>query len=317
MTDAADQRRDAPATRPRRPGAFARLWGSAYVLLTFTALAWAGNSVVGRAARDLVPPVALAFWRWTIALALLLLLAWPHLRRDWPALRASGGTVVLLGVLGIGAFNTLLYAGLQHTTAVNATLLQGAQPVLILALGLALFRDRVGPAQAAGVALSLLGVLVIIGRGDPAVVLGLDLNAGDMTIAFAVLLWSLYSVLLRNRPAVHPLSFLAATLTVGVAAILPFYAAEVMSGRLIAPGAASALAIGYVAIFPSLLAYACFNRGVELIGAAATGQFMNVMPAFGAALAVLFLGERLHAFHAAGVALVVAGILLARRAAKP
>ncbi|HET6524013.1 DMT family transporter [Sphingopyxis sp.] len=294
-------------------GPFAALWSKAYPLLTVTALFWAGNSIVGRAARDLVPPAALSFWRWTFAFLLLLPLAWPHLRRDWPVLRANWPIVALLGALAIGSFNILLYTGLQSTTALNSMLIQSAQPALVLIAGALVMGDRTSLRQVAGVLISLAGVLAIIGRGDPAMLWGLQLNIGDAIISVAVLLWALYSVLLRRRPVVHPLSFLAASMVVGIAVIAPVYAHELWSGRLIVPAAGSALAIAYVSIFPSFLAYLFFNRGVELIGSAATGQYMNVMPLMGAGLAMLFLGEALHLFHVAGLALIVAGILVAGR----
>jgi drug/metabolite transporter (DMT)-like permease len=294
-------------------GPAAAIWSRAYPLLTVTALFWAGNSIVGRAARDLVPPAALSFWRWTFALALLLPLAWPHLRRDWPVLRAHWRIVALLGALAIGSFNILLYTGLQSTTALNSMLIQSAQPALILIGGALVMGDGTSLRQVVGVLISLVGVLAIIGRGDPAILWGMQLNIGDAIIGCAVLLWALYSVLLRRRPAVHPLSFLAASMVVGIGVIIPFYAHELWSGRLIVPATGSALAIAYVSIFPSFLAYLFFNRGVELIGSAATGQYMNVMPLMGAGLAMLFLGERLHLFHIAGLALIVIGIMVAGR----
>lgn len=299
----------------RNDGPAAALWSRAYPLLSMTALFWAGNSIVGRAARELVPPAALSFWRWTFALALLLPLAWPHLRRDWPVLRVHWPIMAILGALGIGAFNTLLYRGLQTTTALNSMLIQSAQPALILMLGGLVMRDRTSVRQIAGVLVSLAGVLIVIARGDLALLLALRLNAGDAIIAFAVLLWALYSVLLRKRPPVHPLSFLAASIMVGLVVIAPVYLMELASGRRIVPETDSALAIAYVSIFPSFLAYLFFNRGVELIGSAATAQFMNVMPLMGAGLAMLFLGETLHLFHVAGLALVLAGIWVAGRPA--
>ncbi|WP_332819292.1 DMT family transporter [Sphingopyxis sp.] len=298
-------------------GPAAALWSRAYLLLTMTALFWAGNSIVGRAARDLVPPAALSFWRWTIALALLLPLAWPHLKRDWPALRANWPIIMVLGALAIGSFNILLYTGLQTTTALNSMLIQSAQPALILIVGALVMGDGTSLRQVAGVLISLAGVLIIIGRGDPQMLIALRLNIGDAIIGGAVLLWALYSVLLRRRPPVHPLSFLAASILVGIAVIAPVYALELWSGRLIVPVAGSALAIAYVSVFPSFLAYLFFNRGVDLIGSAATGQYMNVMPLMGAGLAMLFLGEVLHLFHIAGLTLIVAGILVAGRPAQP
>lgn len=295
----------------------APLWNSAYLLLSFTALFWAGNAIIARGARDLVPPVALSFWRWAIALALLLPFAWRPLRRDLPVLRRHWRILLVLGILGIGTFNTMLYSGLQTTTALNAMLLQAAQPALILLAGAALLHDRTTFRQIAGVIVSLCGVLVVLVRGDLHQLLAIRVNGGDAIIAIAVVLWAIYSVILRRRPPIHPLSFLAATMIIGVACILPLYLREVASGWLIVPTLDSALAIAYVSVLPSLAAYLFFNRAVELIGAAATGQFMNVMPLIGAGLSVLFLGEAFRLFHLAGMVLVAAGILLSGPVRRP
>ena len=288
-----------------------RLWHSPYLLLACTALFWAGNSIVARGARDFVPPVALSFWRWTLALLILLPIAWPHLRRDLPTLRASWRMMIVLGALGIGAFNTLLYTGLQTTTAVNGLLLQSLQPGLILLLGILIFSERVRLLQVMGIALSIAGALVIISKGDIGSLLALRMNTGDLVISVAVVIWSLYSVLLRKRPGVHPLSFLATTLAVGVVVVLPFYIAEIASGRLIENRSESWMAIAYVCVFPSLIAYLCYNRGVELLGSAAAGLYLNIMPVMGALLAAIFLGEAIRPSHFAGVTLIGAGIACA------
>ena len=291
---------------------FRRLWSNAYLLLTLTALFWAGNSVIGRAARDFVPPVALAFWRWFIAFLLIMIVAAPYLKRDRARLIAKWPAVLALGLLGVAAFNTLLYSGLQFTTALNAVLIQSAQPPLILLAAFLLFGDRAGAAQIAGVLLSLAGVLVIVAGGDLDRLVQLRFNPGDALILVAALLWVIYSVLLRFRPEVHPLSFLAVTFAIGWLAILPLYVAELAAGRHIVVAPESFAALAYVAIFPSLLAYAAFNRGVELLGAGRAGIFLNLMPVFGALLAVGLLGERLTLAHAIGMALIGAGILLTR-----
>lgn len=259
----------------------------------------------------MIPPVALAFWRWSLALFLLLPLAWPHLRHDMGRLKKAWKSVLMLGMLGIGAFNTLLYTGLQTTTAVNGLLLQSMQPGLILLLGVILFGDRARLLQLIGIVLSIIGALMIILQGDPAALTGLKLNGGDLVISAAVIIWSLYTVLLRKRPKVHPMSFLAATVTIGVAALFPLYISELASGRLIVNQAESWLAIAYVGLFPSLIAYLCFNRGVELLGPSTTGLYLNIMPVIGALLAVIFLNEAIRWFHFAGIALIAMGIICA------
>ena len=292
-------------------------WRRPYLLLTFTAVFWAGNSIVGRAARDVMPPVALAFWRWVLALALLAPFAWPHLRRDVDVLKKDWKWLVALGMLGIGTFNTLLYTGLQTTTAVNGLLLQSMQPALILSLGALVFSEAVRVPQIVGIFLSISGALFIILGGDLTALIGLEFNAGDLFICAAVIVWSFYSVLLRKRPRVHPLSFLAATFVIGVVVISPFYVGEIASGRLIECRLESILAIAYVGVFPSLIAYLFFNRGVELLGSAATGLYLNIMPVIGALLSALLLAEPIRWYHFAGMALIGVGVLSVVRSAGP
>ena len=299
-----------PSFRLRVVGWF---WSKPYLLLSFTALFWAGNSIVGRAARDIMPPVALAFWRWALALVLLLPFAWPYLKRDFSKLKMSLNWVLLLGALGIGTFNTLLYTGLQTTTAVNGLLLQSMQPALILMLGVIVFGERVRLLQILGIVLSIIGALMIILRGDLTALVVLHFNLGDLVITAAVIVWSFYSVLLRKRPEVHPLSFLAATFAVGVVAIFPLYVAEIASGRMIESRPESWLAISYVCLFPSLIAYLFFNRGVELLGSAAAGRFLNIMPVIGALLATYLLAEPIYWFHFLGMVLIGIGIFSATR----
>ncbi len=294
-------------------GVARRLFDRPYLLLTLTALFWSGNFVLGRAVHETVPPVGLAFWRWAGATLILLGPAWSHLRRDGPMLAASWPIVLVLSALGVAVFNTLVYIGLQTTGALNAVLMQSTMPVMIVALGFLAFRDRVTARQALGIALSLSGAVAIVARGDLAALAGLTLNRGDLWIALAVVSYAAYSVLLRRRPAVHPLSLLVGTFLPGSLMILPLYLWESLSGRPVRLDAPSLLAIAYVAIFPSILAYFCFNRGVELVGANRAGLFFHLMPVFGSIMAVLFLGERFEPFHAAGIALILAGIVLATR----
>ncbi len=296
---------DVPAAHS---GVLGRLWGSAWLLLCLAVLFWAGNSVVGRAAHGLVPPLALTFWRWAVSLAVILPLSWPHLRRDWLQVRRSWKILLVLGLTGVVGFPSFLYWGLQYTTALNSVLLQAAIPPLVLLVSFVVFRERVGLGQLAGVAVSLAGVLMIISQGRPASLLHLGLNVGDAALLCGIVLYSVYPSLLRRRPDIHPLSLLACLFAVGAAATLPLYAAEMASGRFAPLTPATLLTVGYVSLFASVLAYLFFNRGVELIGSGRAGQFVHLMPVFGAVLAVLLLHEQLHLFHLVGVALIAAGI---------
>ena len=291
------------------------LYDLPYVLLILAVLFWSGNFVIGRAVRADVPPVGLAFWRWTGAFFIVIGFAWPHLKRDWPALRRNWAIVTLLAFLGIGAFNTLIYTGLQYTTAISAFLLQSLMPVLIVLFSYLLFRDRVTWLQAAGIAISVTGASIIIVQGDIGFLRTLTVNRGDVVVFVAVTLYAGYSVLLRKRPTLHPLSFLAATFLLGALMNFPFYVWEGTAGRPVEINRSALLAVGYVMVFPSVISYLCFNRGVDLVGANRAGLFIHLLPVFGSIMAVIFLGERFQGYQVLGIVLIAAGIVLATRTA--
>lgn len=287
------------------------MWQSAWTLLILGNLFWAGNIVLARGVAGQVPPIALAYWRWTGAFMVAFGFAWPHLRRDLPIMLRQWKLMLLLAASGIASFNTMSYIGLTSTTALNVLLLQSALPLIIIIWAFALFGDRPSIRQAAGVAVSLLGVAAIAGHGSLEALAALQLNRGDVWILAAMAIYGVYCVMLRRRPAVHPLSFLVAAMGLGSCMMLPFMLWEAAQGATVTGGLSSYLAIAYTAVFPSFIAYLFFNRGVELVGAALAGQSMHLMPLFGSILAVLFLGEAFHVYHAVGIGLIAVGILLA------
>lgn len=290
-----------------------RLFDLPYVLLTLTALFWSGNFIVARAVHLDVPPMGLVFWRWFGALIVVLPFAWRPLVSDWPVIRLHWRIILALAVIGVASFNTLIYLGLQTTTALNALLLQSAIPICIFIFAYMIFHDRIRPIQALGIVLSLAGVSAIVARGDLATIHGLSFNHGDLLVFAAVVLWAIYSVLLRKRPTLHPLSFLTVTIIVSVVLLAPLYAGEVLSGRATRFDQPTILAVGYLAIFPSVLAYLFYSRGVDLIGASRAGVFIHLMPLFGSIMAILFLGETFQFYHGAGIAMILGGLVLAAR----
>jgi drug/metabolite transporter (DMT)-like permease len=288
-----------------------RLWDSAWILLILANLFWAANIVLGRGVVGMVPPIALAYWRWTGAFLVAVGFAWPHLKRDAPVLLRHWGKMLVLSATGIATYNTMSYIGLTSTTALNVLLLQSAGPLIIIVWAFLLFRERPSLRQVVAVLLSLMGVAVIAAHGSLESLLHLSLNPGDVWILVAMVIYGIYAAMFRVRPAAHPLSFLVATMGIGSMMILPFYLWEFAEGGRVEGGVPALLAMGYIAVFPSFIAYLFFNRGIELIGAARAGQSWHLMPVFGSVLAVLFLGERFYAYHAVGIALIAAGILLA------
>lgn len=292
------------------PPAGRRQWLS-FAALALVMLLWAGNSIVGRAVRDDVPPFTLAFIRWTGALVVVLPFAWRHLSRDGAALLRHWKIVLALGLVGVAAFNGLLYSGLRHTTATNALLLQAAIPALVLLFDRTVFGLRATRRQALGVIVSTLGVLVIITRGLPETLLGFQLGGGELLILTAVLAWSLYTSLLKLRPEIHPLSFLIATFAIAAVAMAPLTAHEWQQGERIVWGPLALGSMAYVALLPSAVAYGLYNAAVADLGAGRAGQAITLMPLLGALLAAALLDEPLLRFHFLGMVLILVGIVVA------
>lgn len=294
------------------PPARRLLSGHPYLLLVLANLFWAGNFVLARAVRGRVPPIALSFWRWVGALALLLLLTSGSLRAQWPLLRREWKLILAGGILGIGNFNTFVYLGVGETTATNAVLLNSVCPALIVGITFAAGLGRATLRQVLGIAVSLLGVVTIVAQGSPAAVRSLAFNRGDLWVLAAVVSWAFYTVIVVRRPeGVEALTLLAAMVAVGVVWIAPLYAWELAQGARLRLDAVAMGSLAYVAVFPSVVAYLFWNLGVEVIGPNRAGVFIHLLPAFGAVLAALLLGESFRLFHLVGIGLILAGVALA------
>lgn len=299
----------APA-RPAVPGTLL-----ATVYSAFAALCWSGNHIVGRAIAVDAPPLAVGCIRWLIPALILAPFARPYLVRDWPEIRRTWGTILILSIVGGAVFGTLQYVGLKFTTALNVSVLNSVAPVFIVVAGWLLFADRVGLLQALGIAVSFAGVLAIITRGHPDALSRLVFNVGDLVILFNMGLWALYSASLRKRGAMHWVSFTFILAAVSAVATMPFWLAEHLSGAILQPTTGNLAALAFVGLFPSLLAYAAWSRGVEVLGSARAGVFLHLIPLYSALIAGAALGERIEPYHLAGFALILAGVALASRRA--
>ena len=284
-----------------------------YLLLSITAACWAGNAVVGKLAAGHIAPVTLSFLRWFFAFLIVLPFSWRYLLQDWREIRGRFAIMVLLSITGISAFNTMQYWSLEHTQAINTLLLQPTAPLFVAMWSLALFGTRLTAAQAIGILLSLVGVLVIMLRGDLTSLKDIDFNRGDLIFVLALLIFGLYSVMTAKRPAIHPLSFVAFTFGCGAACLIPFFIWELHARPAMELDGANLLTLFYVAVFPSTVAYLCFNRGVGLIGANRAAPFFHLVPVFGTVMSILFLGEHPQLFHFVGFALVLTGVFVASR----
>jgi drug/metabolite transporter (DMT)-like permease len=284
-------------------------------LLTLPPLLWAGNAVVGRLVTGMVPPVTLNFLRWALAFLILLPFAAPVLRPGsalWPQWRRFA----LLGLLGVGCYNALQYLALKTSTPLNVTLVAASVPVWMLGIGALFFGQRISGRQMAGAVLSIAGVLVVLGRGDWALLTQVRLVPGDFYVLLATAAWAVYSWLLI-RPGDPPeirgdwAAFVMAQLVFGLGWSALFAGGEwALEDAHIQWGWPLAAALAYVATCPAILAYRSWGLGVQRVGPNIAGFFSNLTPLFAAVMSAAFLGELPHVYHAVAFALIVGGIVV-------
>ena len=282
-------------------------------MLTAAPLCWAGNIVLARGVVELIPPVSFALWRWSLAFVLLLPFAWPHLRKDWATARRHWKVMLFLSLTGVTGFNTLLYTAVHTTTAINGALIQTAMPAIIVVICLFAFHERIVAIQVFGVALCMTGAALVVLRGRWATLASMDFATGDLIMMVAVVLYGAYSAGLRRRPRIHPLSFMALTFGPGALGLIPFYVWELSRVPAFVPDWKVAASILYVALFPSIVAYFCWNGGIDRIGPNRGGLFINFIPVFASLLAVAVLGETLKLYHFFGMVLILSGMVLFNR----
>jgi drug/metabolite transporter (DMT)-like permease len=295
-----------PMSRPR-----------AFGLLALANLMWAGNWVMGRALRDAYDPAALNFGRWAVAALVLLPFAAPQALRLLPVIRRNFRGLLLLAFTGVALFQSLVYLGLRTTTAVNGVLINASLPLFMILCSWAIEREHATRRQVGGMVLSLAGILVIVSHGQLSALLQLELRPGDAWILAAMPIWGVYSVLLKRLrpPELGGVPFLFVLTVLGLAMLAPVVALQAHFSPLHAPTAAQAVGIVYMGIGASVVAFICWNKGVEVVGANAAGITIHLLPAFGTVLAILALGESFALFHAVGIATIFAGVVVATRKA--
>jgi drug/metabolite transporter (DMT)-like permease len=282
----------------------------AYVLMIFTTSCWGANVILGKVAVGEISPMLLVTLRWLVVLILLVLFARKHLLRDWPVLRNHLVFVGLMGSAGFTGFNALFYTAAHSTSAINIGILQGAIPVFVLLGTFTLYRSRITRLQACGVAVTLIGVIIVASGGDLAQLQSLSVNPGDLFMLLACFFYAAYSIGLSRRPAVSALGLFTALAFVAFISSLPLLAIEVSNIGFKAPGLTGWIVVALVALLPSLVAQISFIHSVSLIGPARAGVFINLVPVFASIMAVFYLQESFEYFQALALALVLGGIWL-------
>jgi drug/metabolite transporter (DMT)-like permease len=284
-----------------------------YALMVITAVLWSANAIIGRAVHETIPPIALSFWRWAVVLPVFVVLARPHIRKDWPLVRRHWSILLLYAILGISVYNTFVYIGLNTTTAINMLLINSGRPVVIVVLSYLWFRERVTAVQSVGFALALGGTLTILARGNLDVLVSMRFIVGDLWVVAAAVSWAVYTVLFPKRPAIHPTTLILMTIVMGMAVLLPFYLWEAFLVRPMTLNSETYWAVGYLGLIAGGVGYLCFNRMVEVLGANRAGLTSYLVPMIGTGLAIFFLHEQFQAFHVAGIVLILIGVVFATR----
>ena len=289
-----------------------------YLILLLPPLFWAGNFIVGRAIADDIAQISLSFWRWFLALVIIFPFVIKPLIQQWSIIKKNLAILALLALLSVTAFNTLAYIGLQHTSATNGTLLNSFIPIFILIISGLFFGEKITLRQILGVFISLFGVLIILSKLDIDVVKQLDFNVGDLWILVATLDWALYSIFLkRYRPeGLTALGFLGATMFLGVLILLPLFLLNPFNEAPLVLTQTTVFTLLYIALFPSIFAYLAWNYGIGKVGASTGGQFIHLMPLFGALMAVVFLNEQIQLYHLLGALAIASGLWLSMNLSK-
>ena len=304
-------------TTPSASPSAARARVIAFLLLALANLFWSGNWIIARALRHDIDPLTLNTWRWLIAALALAPFALPGIIAQRALIRRSAGLVTLLALTGVVLFQLLVYLGLQSTTAVNGVLFNSSAPLFFLLCSWVMLRERATRGQIAGMLMSFAGIVIILSHGELGQLRQISFNRGDAWILLAMAVWGVYSVLLKRRDAaLGGVLLLFLTSVAGVLLMLPLLVWRAWQGSgvvLRLPAGVEIAAVLYIALAASVGAFMCWNRGVAVLGANAAGFTLHLLPVFGTLLAMLFLGERFHLFHAAGVAAILAGVVVASR----
>jgi hypothetical protein len=291
-----------------------------FYLVVATAL-WAGNAIAGRLLVGSVSPITLSTVRWALAAFILLPFGWRIFRRASP-LWKNKTRLLLLGVFGVGSYNILLYLALQTSTPINVTLIGASMPIWMLLIGAIFYKVHPTFLQLIGAMISLLGVTLVLTRGDISALLSMELVVGDLLIMLATILWAFYSWMLSRPGSSNErewpwADFLLAQILVGLLWTIFFDGFEIAGGyAFLELNLLTASLILFVAIGPSLIAYRCWGLGVSGAGPTVAAFFANLIPLFTGVLSAAMLGEPPRLFHGLAFALIVAGILVSSTRAK-
>jgi drug/metabolite transporter (DMT)-like permease len=287
----------------------------AYLLLIFTTIFWSGNFIVGKAARLYqIPPFSLNFYRWFFAGLILFPFTFKELINKKNYIFKNIGFFIILGISSITIFNSIVYYSLYYTQVISGVLMISTIPVWIIFIASILNIEKTNAFQIIGVGLSLIGVICIITKADLNLIKNLDFNKGDLSMIVAMFAWAVYSALLKKKKyEISQLALLQVVIILGLIFLIPIYFIEMNLGHIIVLGLPFYLTLSYVVIFPGLLAFFFWIKGISIIGANRAGVFLHLMPIFGAIMAMIIFDEKFMYYHLFGAIFILAGITLSNK----
>lgn len=284
----------------------------AVVALIVTNIAWAGNFLLGKVAVGTMDPLSLVFLRWSLVVIPLLVVAQCLEHPDWRSALRHWPRLLLLGLLGIIGYTLLLYWALQHTTPLNAALVNAFNPALIVLAAVVFLHAKIGWKSVAGIITALIGVIFLLTDGRVWEVFSVHYGLGDLLIVIAVVLWTAYTIIARRSP-VPPITSTALQVLFSVVLLVPFV---ILFGLHLPSTPAGAWSLIYIAVFPSLIAYVLWNWALSVVGPSQAAVYLNLLPMLTAAASVL-MGVSLTWGQIVGGVLVIAGVVLTNERARP
>lgn len=287
------------------------------VLLLLPPLLWAGNFIAGRAINTEVPPVMLSLIRWSIAAVCLLPFAISPFLKDWRSYRQYRWHVLGTAITGVATFNLLVYWGLHTTSATNGIILNSFIPFLVAIFGFLLYRHQLPGNQLVGLLVSLVGVLTVVSHGDWQILSSLAFAPGDLIIFLAMIFWALYTLWIKEIPAnIHRTGLMLCQVFIALLLLAPLAAWESMTTSTHLQNANTLWILGYIGIFPSVIALLAYSKAVTIVGSVRASVFIHAMPIFGSILSTLLLHETFHLYQLLGMLTIFTGIWLANRTSK-
>ena len=287
----------------------------AYIFLFLAVLFWSGNFLVGKyASYHQIPPFSLNFYRWLFAWLILIPFTYNEVILNKDYIKNNYKFFILLGITSVTVFNSIVYYSLNFTQVISGVLMISTIPVMIMFISSILKIEKANKFQLIGVALSFLGVITIITKANFDVLKNLNFNKGDLTMVIAMLSWATYSALLKvKKHDVSQLCLLQIIISFGLLFLIPVYIVEFILGYRIEISLPFTLTLTYVVLFPGLLSFICWIKGISLIGPNRSGIFLHLMPILSAIMAMIIFDEKFMFFHVLGALFILSGILISNK----